>query len=83
MTLLRKMSEGDVGSRPRQVIVTTHSPMLLGYAKPEEVRIFRRDLERGTEVFPMSTVPDLERLQHALPPGDLWHLLTEGAMPCD
>ncbi|MCC6557841.1 MAG: AAA family ATPase [Polyangiaceae bacterium] len=83
MTLLRRMSEGDVGDRPRQVILTTHSPALLGYARPEEVRIFRRDPERGTEVSPMSAVPDLERLQHVLPPGDLWHLLTEGAMPRD
>jgi predicted ATPase len=81
MGLLRKVCEGDVGNRPRQVIITTHSPMLLSYVKPEEVRIFRRDPERGTEVSSMSDVPDLDRLLHVLPPNDLWHLLTEGAMP--
>ena len=81
MSLLRKVCEGDVGNRPRQVILTTHSPMLLSYAKPEEVRIFRRDPERGTEVTPMNAVPDLDRLLNVLPSADLWHLLTEGAMP--
>jgi predicted ATPase len=77
MSLLRKISEGEVGSRPRQVIVTTHSPLLLGYVKPEEVRIFRRDPERGTEITPLSAVPDLDRLR-TLSAGDLWYFLTEG-----
>jgi predicted ATPase len=77
MSLLRKISEGEVGSRPRQVIVTTHSPLLLGYVKPEEVRIFRRDPERGTEITPLGAVPDLDRLR-TLSAGDLWYFLTEG-----
>ncbi|EYF04049.1 AAA family ATPase [Chondromyces apiculatus] len=74
--LLRRISEGDIGSRPRQVIFTTHSPLVLGYVKPEEVRIFRRDLERGTEIIPLTQVPDLERLR-SLPAPDLWYFLTE------
>jgi predicted ATPase len=80
MALLRKVAEGDVGSRPRQVIITTHSPLLLSYAKPEEVRILRRDPERGTEVMPMSAFPDFDRMNGALPPSDLWYLLTEGPL---
>ncbi|AKT36267.1 AAA family ATPase [Chondromyces crocatus] len=76
IALLRSVSEGEVGVRPRQVIFTTHSPWVLGHVKPEEVRIFRRDAEKGTEIIPLSSVPDLDRLR-TLPPPDLWYFLTE------
>jgi predicted ATPase len=75
--LLRKISTGSVGNRPRQVIMTTHSPLLLNYIQPEEVRILRRDPERGTEVTPMTAVPNLERLLGEFTVGELWYLLTE------
>lgn len=77
ISLLRRISEGEIGARPRQVILTTHSPLILGYVKPEEVRIFRRDPEKGTEIIPLSAVPDLDRLS-AMPAGDLWYFLAEG-----
>lgn len=77
VSLLRRVSEGEIGGRPRQVILTTHSPLILSYVKPEEVRIFRRDPEKGTEITPLSAVPDLERLR-TLSAGDLWYFLTEG-----
>src|SRR5205085_2507049 len=41
--LLYKISRGEVGNRPRQIILTTHSPLLLNFVKPEDVRIFRRE----------------------------------------
>jgi predicted ATPase len=75
--LLRKISTGAVGNRPRQVIMTTHSPLLLNYIKPEEVRIVRRDPERGAEVTPMTAVPNLDRLLAEFAVGELWYLLTE------
>lgn len=79
-TLLRRVAEGEVGNRPRQVIISTHDPMILSYARPHEVRVFRRDRERGTEILPMNAMPDLERMIGAMPPNDLWYLLTEGPM---
>ncbi len=73
--LLRAISTGKVGRR-RQVIFTTHNPVFLNYAKPEEVSIVRRG-ERGTVVAPMSTVPDLDALLTGFGIGELWYLLGE------
>ena len=75
--LLRKISTGEVGNRKRQVIVTTHSPLLLNYAKPEEVRIFLRDQERGTQVRSLTDAPDIDKLLKEFAVGELWYLLGE------
>lgn len=75
--LLRKVSTGEVGNRPRQIIMTTHSPLLLNYCQPDEVRIVRRDAGGGTEVTPLSAVPDLNRLLGEFGIGELWYLLGE------
>lgn len=78
--ILRKISTGEVGNRPRQVLVTTHSPILLNYAKPEEVRIFQRDQEGGTRVTPMTKVRDIDKLLQEFAVGELWYLLGEDAL---
>jgi predicted ATPase len=78
--ILRKISTGEVGNRPRQVLVTTHSPILLNYAKPEEVRIFQRDQDGGTRVTPMTKVPDIDKLLQEFAVGELWYLLGEDAL---
>lgn len=78
--MLRKISEGALGNPPRQVIITTHSPLLLNYTRPEEVRIVRRDLEKGTLVTPMSDVPDVDELLGEFGAGELWYLLGEQAL---
>lgn len=78
--MLRKISTGAVGNVPRQVIVTTHSPLLLNYTQPEEVRIVQRDRERGTVVTPMSAVPDVHKLLEEFGTGELWYLLGEQAL---
>jgi predicted ATPase len=75
--ILRKMSRGEVGNRKRQVIITTHSPLLLNYANPEEVRVFVRDQDQGTKVFPITKIPDLDRLLKEFALGELWYLLGE------
>jgi predicted ATPase len=73
--LLRKVSRGDVGNRKRQVVVTTHNPLLLNYASPEEVRVFVRHPDQGTKVIPMTKAPDIERLLKEFALGELWYLL--------
>ncbi len=78
--ILRRISLGEVGNRKRQVIVTTHSPLLLNYIKPEEVRVFVRNREGGTQVTPMTKVPDIERLLKEFSTGELWFLLGEEKM---
>lgn len=78
--LLRKMTTGEVGNRKRQVIITTHSPLLLNYCQPEEVRIVTRDAEGATQVTPLTDVPDIRRLLEEFGIGELWYLLGEEAL---
>jgi predicted ATPase len=75
--ILRSISIGEIGYKPRQVILTTHSPLLLNFVKPEEVRIFDRDEEGATHVTSMNKVPDIDRLQKEYAPGELWYLFGE------
>jgi len=77
LDLLRRMSRGEIGNRKRQIILTTHNPLLLNYASPEEVRVFVRHPEQGTRVIPMTEVPDINRLMEEFALGELWYLLGE------
>jgi len=77
LDILRKMSRGEVGNRKRQIVLTTHNPLLLNYASPEEVRVFVRHPEEGTRVIPMTEVPDIDRLLKEFALGELWYLLGE------
>ncbi len=75
--ILRKISTGEIGNQPRQVIITTHSPLLLNFVQPEEVRIFRRDETQGTKVISMDQAPNISRLRQEFAPGELWYLFGE------
>ncbi len=77
LDLLRRMSRGEIGNRKRQIILTTHNPLLLNYASPEEVRVFVRHPDRGTQVIPMMDAPDIDRLLKEFALGELWYLLGE------
>jgi len=77
LDILRKMSRGEVGNRKRQIVITTHNPLLLNYASPEEVRVFVRHPVDGTKVIPMTNVPDIDRLLKEFAVGELWYLLGE------
>ncbi|MDY7226498.1 AAA family ATPase [Hyalangium rubrum] len=46
--LLRKMTTGEIGRKPIQVILATHSAELLEYVRPEEVRFLTRSPEDGS-----------------------------------
>ncbi|MHB1422684.1 MAG: AAA family ATPase [Gemmataceae bacterium] len=80
LDILRKMNRGEIGNRKRQIILTTHNPLLLNYANPEEVRVFVRHPEEGTKVIPMTQVPDIDRLLKEFALGELWYLLGEEKM---
>ena len=75
--LLRKLTTGELGYAPRQIILTTHSPVLLNCVTPNEVRIFRRDEEGATQVVRMDQLPDIDRLTKEFAPGELWYLFGE------
>lgn len=80
LEILRKMNRGEIGNRKRQIILTTHNPLLLNYASPEEVRVFVRHPEEGTKVIPMTKIPDIDRLLKEFALGELWYLLGEEKM---
>lgn len=48
LQMLRKMSTGEIGKKPIQVVLATHSAELLEYACPEEVRFLTRSQEDGS-----------------------------------
>lgn len=75
--VLRKISRGEVGNRPRQIVMTTHSPLLLNHVEPSEVRIVQRDPEQGTRVSPLASAPKLPELLREFSVGELWFLLGE------
>lgn len=59
-----------VHSQPdAQVILTTHSPLLLNYVEPQEVRVFLRNKEKDNdvEVYNLADVPDIkDRLKYMM-----------------
>ncbi|MBN2497487.1 MAG: AAA family ATPase [Deltaproteobacteria bacterium] len=80
MGLFRRLSEGGFGSRPVQVILTTHSPYLLDLAEPEEVRVVTRHPEEGTRVVQMSAIPDMEEKLRDFKLGELWTAIGDEAI---
>jgi predicted ATPase len=45
---LRKLTTGEIGKQPVQVVLATHSAELLEYVRPEEVRFLTRSAEDGS-----------------------------------
>ncbi len=84
--ILRDMASGVIGDRPRQIVLTTHSPLLLNLAQPDEVRIVRRNDEGDTTITDLKDVPQLPDMLEEFGMGELWYLLgekklAEGAKP--
>jgi predicted ATPase len=75
--ILYKISRGEIGNRPRQVVLTTQSPLLLNFVRAEEVRIFRRNEGGATEVTEMHTLPNISNLLKEFATGELWYLFGE------
>jgi predicted ATPase len=48
LQMLRRMSTGEIGKKPVQVVLATHSAELLEYVRPEEVRFLTRSREDGS-----------------------------------
>jgi predicted ATPase len=70
--LFRGLTTGAHGGPPTQVILTTHSPMLLNLVEPEEIHVVARGDDGATTVTPFKTAPDLDRLLDYQGPGEIW-----------
>src|SRR5205085_2119627 len=42
VAMLRKLATGELTGRPMRVVLTTHSPTVLDFTAPEEVRVLQR-----------------------------------------
>jgi predicted ATPase len=84
MELLKIVSTEGITGKPVQVLITTHSPVLLNYVEPHQVRAVELDNEGKTQVHNLPT--DSVRFQKALEAydgslGELWFTNQFGGNP--
>jgi predicted ATPase len=84
MELLKIVSTEGITGKPVQVLITTHSPVLLNYVEPHQVRAVELDDEGKTQVHSLPT--DSVRFQKALEAydgslGELWFTNVFGGNP--
>jgi predicted ATPase len=82
--LLKIVSTEGITGKPVQVLITTHSPVLLNYVEPYQVRAVELDHEGKTQVHALPT--DSIRFQKALEAydgslGELWFTNLFGGNP--
>ena len=64
----------------QQVIMTSHSPMLLDSLSPEEVWITTRDSQGFSTLTGMAAYPDLDRWRDNFNTGEIWMNVAEGQL---
>jgi predicted ATPase len=84
MELLKIVSTEGITGNPVQVLITTHSPILLNYVEPHQVRAVELDREGKTQVHALPI--DSARFQKALDAydgalGELWFTNVFGGNP--
>lgn len=84
MELLKTVSTEGINGKPVQILITTHSPVLLNYVEPHQVRAVELDKEGKTQVHSLPV--DSIRFQKALEAfdgelGELWFTNVFGGNP--
>jgi predicted ATPase len=84
MELLKIVSTEGITGKPVQILITTHSPVLLNYVEPHQVRAVELDDEGKTQIHALPT--DSARFQKALEAydgslGELWFTNVFGGNP--
>ena len=74
MQMLRKLSATT------QVVLTTHSPLVVNELQPDEVTLVTRDPQTGTKFTPISQTPNFERRFKTYALGELWLSYADGVM---
>ncbi|MGK3996367.1 AAA family ATPase [Sorangium sp. So ce1024] len=70
--LFHDMTTGAHGGAATQVILTTHSPMLLNLIEPQGIRVVQRGDDGATTVTPFMKPPGIEALLDYQGPGEIW-----------
>lgn len=68
----------EVTEQGTQVVLATHSPLVVNELRPDEVSVVTRDANSGTQVRRVSELPDLDRLMSAFSLGELWLAFADG-----
>jgi predicted ATPase len=55
-----------------QVVMATHSPLVINELEPDQVTLVTRDVERGTQVTPMRQTKNFEERSKVYALGELW-----------
>ncbi len=84
MELLKIVSTEGINGNPVQILITTHSPLILNYVEPHQVRAVELDEEGKTQVHSLPT--DSVRFQKSLEAydgelGELWFTNVFGGNP--
>jgi predicted ATPase len=72
MAILREISKTS------QVIIATHSPLVVNELKGNEVSVVTRDPEEGTEVRLLKDVPGFDDASKIYQPGEFWVSYCDG-----
>ncbi len=74
--LLREFTEREQNAP--QIILTTHSPLLLSEFQPEEVTLMRRMEDGSAKAYPLRNAKHIhERMKDKSQLGELWYYLSE------
>jgi predicted ATPase len=65
-------------SKTSQVIIATHSPLVVNELKGEEVSVVTRDPEKGTQVKLLKDVPGFDEGSKVYQPGEFWVSYCDG-----
>ncbi|MBI5486563.1 MAG: ATP-binding protein [Deltaproteobacteria bacterium] len=67
-----------ISERGTQVVMATHSPLVINELRPEEVTVFTRDAEKGTIVTPILETPRFAERSQVYGLGELWLAYANG-----
>jgi len=73
---LRAIAED--AKNPVQVIMATHSPLVVNELRPEEVTVVTRDPVTGTQLHPIKATPHFEERSKVYALGELWLSYADG-----
>lgn len=65
-------------SKSNQVVLATHSPLVINELKGEEISVVTRHSERGTQVKLLCDVPGYEEAMKVYLPGEFWVSYADG-----
>jgi predicted ATPase len=65
-------------SKSTQVLIATHSPILVNELRPEEIFVTTRDPKLGTRVTRLDRTPNFAERSRVYNPGELWVAYADG-----